>query len=370
MFINNVLNNKVSLADEAIKKFNLEFNDFNIFNIKREMHMDEEYARNSENLFIYNIGNALEEMKVKIKDLSVPNHYDYVKLYEETNEHYYKGSTFVDEFMKIKQIKINLVFNDENSILKSIKQCINQLEDLWGIIAFMKSGDFVNITHPLTMLEFIYGKAKFNNIEKLMVFTIPPFIKENAEHKEENYNFYMDKLKDVYSLALCSIKDSYRNIKEEKKEDEEYIFGIGNFSIFYFVDREKENLKPDEKHFIIPCDKLATNLFIPYYGYLYLKYDNTTLNGKSLISWTNHSPNVGLAEKDSMALARVCTGLNKHYSYTGLNSMRIGNSLSPLTPYCINKKDCITWCKANLQTILYIIDEYQKRKEQNEQKDN
>lgn len=355
MFWSNKLNFSINLFETALGNYNDEQFKLDIFNPYEQMDT-------SKYISIYNIDELDKDLGVRINDFIHPymSQIEYKENHEIVNCHQY-----IDDVMKIKQYKVKMVKYNTVDFIKNLLE--TQKETMLGILARV-NGIFYNITHPLILIEFLYGNARIDDIEFLVIYNYPQdYLQYDIKlDKDEKVKKYTEQIKRLLVLVYASLQKRFYNVNEVKKNMYKYMLKIkeGKLNISAIDDRD-DGLNNATK-FIFPVDKMATVYFIPYYGYNYLEVKKGDFVGQSIINYVNQSANLSTVNYDSKNFGHYCTGRNPR-NIVGLDSLKVANLASPYNTYCIDHKNNKAWIEANLDVCLHLLN--QKLGESNDNRD-
>lgn len=353
--INNIVNSGFSLFNNVLGDFNKNYMKEAILSIANELHIEK---NKQEDIFLTELNIGDTTIKKYIDKNQYPNLLT-------TNE-------MIDKFISFKPIIYKVHFTHyklENDIIfkKLIK--IMEIENVYGIVFKYKNrNNFINITHPLVLYNILYSKDNFkNNLDYALIYPIDnndELIKKELEiYKEYKNNGEFDNLKNV----LINFLDKYiskaiiKRISDKKDEKlMEAIIDMTSYNILSYHIDESENIEKHKSHkFIIPCNLICENHFIPQYIWLFLNLDEKGLYGKELFSNTILCTNLSKNsyEKLDKRLDRVCNGGSSIYTKDGLLNMLKQNVNSQYSTLGY-KKGFLTFARANVEACIFILNRF------------
>lgn len=298
------------------------------------------------------------------------NKYDYEdkEIFEYTDKTYdtkYISTTnsMIDRFIEFKPVlyKFNVVSYDDDTFFLTRLLSMMKLDGIYGIILkYSNKNDFINITHPLVLLNYLYSGVNFERtFEYALLYPIDwengIMKKEKELFNEEEYKEYKNK---IIKLLYSKISSSMITEKDiDEKTDEFYYLKMVDKQLIIYKN-EKNNFNKKKHKFIVPCNIICENHFIPQYIWLYLVLSEQGLYGKELISnkliCTNLSHNFGHIRK---GLNYVCNGGENPYTYEGILNMLKQNVSSQ---YSENGYQLGFWTfvKANIDASIYILERF------------
>lgn len=266
---------------------------------------------------------------------------------------------FVDENKPVKY-KTDTIFNkgyEKIFHLKKLKDFF-EIDNLYGILARI-SGTFVNITHPLILIDFLYGDSKMSDIEFLLIYADNSTT--NESYTETEADDLKSKIREVMNGYILQyyIEHLEKKDKAEKQIEKDkiiYLYSTNQEDTIYQDTDETKVV--DEQKFFIPVDKLVYNHFVPYYGWIFAYIGKGDLQGINLFTNDNLSCNIQNTS-EAKAFSHCCTGNYKYNSYQGLDTMKCANLASPYTSYCVSKK-YKSWANINISIAKDMLNKFIK----------
>lgn len=307
----------------------------------------------------------LNQFDYKDKDIL-----NYIDDNDERTEYISMTNSFIDKLISFKPVLYRFGKERSESYLFLYRLMnIIEIDNIYGVILkYRDRNDFVNITHPLAMMNVIYSNLNMQDtFEYALIY---PIDTNNALFKKEIENFD-NELYESYKKTMIEILDKYisramiERTENKKEEKEHFYLGLTDYNdeLVCYRDKSLRHITDDVSKFIIPCNIMCENHFIPQYIWLYLKLDKSGLNGRELISnkliSTNLSHTFSVLTKE---LIYVCNGAGNKYTYEGILNMLQHNVASQYSDKGI-KEGFWTFVKANIDTSIYILNRFLKGQE-------
>lgn len=239
------------------------------------------------------------------------------------------------------------------------------LNGIYGVILkYTNKNDFINVTHPLVLFNLLYSNCNFIDFfEYALIYPID----SNDEVMKEELSIYDEDICKEYKSKIIEIIDgqiTQAMIEQEKvkskSKDTEYTIGLIKDEIINYHSDDEDISKNKIHKFIIPCNIICENHFIPQYIWLFLKLNREGLYGKELISNSLICTNLNHSYNDikyENKLVRVCNGGDSPYTYRGLLNMLKQNVASQYSSRGFSK-GFYTFVKANIEASKIILERF------------
>ena len=344
--------NSINLFDNAINRFrNKDILDL-VLSTDTKLNIPLDNLKMTER-FIYHT-NA---RKQDILDRYFPIDYNN----EEHSNGYYLIKYFLDENKPVKYNGAN-IFNAGYTKINHLKtlQRFFKIDHLYGILARTK-GTFVNLTHPLILIDFLYGDSKMSDIDYLLIYADDRYC-EN-EYTQTEIDRLKQNIREVMNGYIVQYYIDYLEKKEQdkienpKEKDKIVYLHSDNQQDIIYQDTEETKIV-DEQKFFIPIDKLVNNHFVPYYGWIFVYISQNDLMGINLFTNDNLSCNI---QNYNMGkeFSHCCTGNYRFNSWQGLDAMKCSNLASPYTAQVISPK-YKSWAKINIDLASDMLEKFIK----------
>ncbi|RUT50967.1 hypothetical protein [Campylobacter fetus] len=293
------------------------------------------------------------------------------------------------DLLKDHIIEVNLPEKSNHTIVLNyvkniIKEFLNSdLEILLGIM-LKKDNQYVNLTHPLSLSNYIkrskdYKWGVINSVSKLYVYYTTKekalefstsenkILTPDIRKKLEEDNYLENTLGDVIALYRSKLT-SPQIVKFKKNLIEELPQSIVFLNLEKYSLDTKLNLYCDEAflnidesipasvtNYLIPVDRIATNLIFPYYGNALITLTQKSDSSNYTIKGKNLSPMLSCNLSNSVQDTLVCTGEYKSNTLEGLETLCIANLSSPYHK-CGGTYKTLDWIAMNIDVAYNIID--------------
>lgn len=322
-----------------------------------------------ERQLLRSINDIIENGENIEENLANKYNYKHKKIMEyidkDLNTDYVSRTNFmIDKFVSFKPVLYrftNYNYYDREKLFLERLLMIMQLDGIYGaILKYRTKNDFVNITHPLVLMNYLYSGIKLNQtFEYILIYPIDwednVFYDEKIKFDKEKYEEYKSKMLEILDgqISLAMIERS----KKIKKTKEEYIFKIFKDELILCTNNE-EHFENNTHMFIVPCNIICENHFAPQYIWLYLRLTNKGFFGRELISnklvCTNLNHNFSSLTDN---LVYVCNGGETPYTYKGILNMLKQNVASQYDCKGFNV-GFYTFVKANIDTSKFILERF------------
>ncbi|OCR88082.1 hypothetical protein CFT13S00388_02640 [Campylobacter fetus subsp. testudinum] len=303
--------------------------------------------------------------------------------------HINSALSYID-LVKDSVIEINLPEESNHKIvLEYVRNIIKEFKEsdsevLLGIM-LKKAGEYVNLTHPIALSNYI-EKDK-NNIWNITNKTSKLYVyyttKEKAldfttdekdlldlalRKKLEETNYLENTLGDAIALYKSRLtspqiikfkRDNLEDIPESIISTQavssplNYPLNIYCNKIFLDIN---ESIPASITSYLIPIDRIATNLIFPYYGNVVTTLTQKNYNFDYNIRGINLSPMLSCNLSNDVESPLVCTGEFKSNTIEGLETLCIANLNSPYHKVGGTYRT-LDWITMNIDVSYNIIDE-------------